>query len=315
VTPLQGLRDYLGPGARVVFDAGTDLARARGIARDADAVIVVAGLDFTDEGESIPEKAAGERGGDRRSLALHAADQRLILAAAEESRRVVVVLVGGSVLTMEEWKARVPAIVMAWYPGMEGGRALARVLFGDVNPSGKLTVTVPGDPSWLPPFDPGAKTVEYGYYHGYTLAEKKGIEPAFPFGYGLSYTRFRYSGLRLSTPRIAAAGSVDVSVDVSNVGSRPGEEVVELYAGFPHPAVDRPVKLLRGFEKVGLSAGETRTVRFALRAADLAYYDAVSHSWRIEPTDYTVLVGGSSRAADLQSVGLRVGETRATARP
>ncbi len=174
------------------------------------------------------------------------------------------------------------------------------------NPSGKLTVTFPGDTSWLPPFDPSATTVEYGYYHGYTLAEKKGIEPAFPFGYGLSYTRFRYAGLRLSSPRMTADGAVDVSVDVSNVGSRVGEEVVELYAGFPHPTVDRPAKLLRGFEKVRLQAGETRTVRFALKAADLAYFDVASHSWRVEPTDYTVLVGGSSRATDLLGASLQV---------
>ena len=304
VTMLQGLRQYLGD-ARVAFDAGTDLNHARQTARDADAVVVVAGLDFRDEGEWIPEKGMDERGGDRRSLALHLDEQQLILAAAAENRRVVVVLVGGSAITMEEWKAHVPAVLMAWYPGMEGGHALARLLFGDVSP-GKLTVTVPADPSWLPPFDPTATSVEYGYYHGYTLVEKKGIEPAFPFGYGLTYTRFRYSGLHLSSPKITEDGAVDVSVDVSNVGSRPGEEVVELYAGFPHPAVDRPVKLLRGFEKVALAPGETQTVRLVLKAADLSYYDVASHSWRVEPTDYTVLVGGSSRAADLLSAPLHV---------
>jgi beta-glucosidase len=207
---------------------------------------------------------------------------------------------------MEEWRAQVPSILMAWYPGMEGGHALARVLFGDANPSGKLTVTFPGDTSWLPPFDPSATRVDYGYYHGYTLAEKKGIVPAFPFGFGLSYTRFRYSDLRLSSPRIATDAPVTVSVDVTNAGGLAGEEVVELYAGFPHPAVDRPVKLLRGFEKVALGAGETQTVRFTLRAADLAHYDVPSHMWRVEPTDYTVLVGASSRATDLLAAPLRV---------
>src|SRR6185503_5102786 len=120
------------------------------------------------------------------------------------------------------WKDQVPAILMAWYPGMEGGHALARVLFGDVSPSGKLTITFPGDVSWLPPFAPGAKTIEYGYYHGYTLAEKKRVLPSFPFGFGLSYTRFRYSNLRLSAGTIPVDGSVDVTLDVSNVGARAG---------------------------------------------------------------------------------------------
>ncbi len=306
VTLLQGLREAVGPNARLVFDAGADLAQARQTAREADTVVVVAGLDQRDEGEWIPQKPEGERGGDRRSLALHADEQQLILTAAAENRRVVVVLVGGSAITMEEWKAEVPAILMAWYPGMEGGHALARVLFGDVNPSGKLTITFPGDVSWLPRFDPAAKTIEYGYYHGYMLAEKKGIEPAFPFGFGLSYTRFRYSGLVLSAARIARDGAVGVSVDVSNAGSRSGEEIVQLYAGFPRPAIDRPAKLLRGFDKVSLAPGETRTVRFTLKAADLAYYDVASHAWRVEATDYTVLVGGSSRAADLLSAAFRV---------
>jgi beta-glucosidase len=308
VTPLQGLREYLGSGVRVVFEPGADVAAARRAARDADAVVVVAGLDQADEGESIPVKPVGERGGDRRNLALHPDEQQLVKAAAAENKRVVVVLVGGSAITMEEWKNDVPAILMAWYPGMEGGHALARLLFGDVNPSGKLTLTIPGDPSWLPPFDPAAKSVEYGYFHGYTLAETKGILPAFPFGYGLSYTRFAYSGLHLSKTALAADGAMDVSVDVTNTGARPGEEVVELYAGFPKSAVERPVKLLRGFDKIPLAVGETRSAHFRLAAADLAYYDVVSHAWRVEPTEYTVQVGGSSRASDLVSAVFRVQE-------
>jgi beta-glucosidase len=306
VTLLEGLRESVGRDARIVFEPGSDLAKARRAAREADAVVVVAGLDHTDEGESIPQKGRGERGGDRRSLALHADEQQLIEAAAAENKRVVVVLVGGSALTMEEWRSDVPAILMAWYPGMDGGHALARILFGEVNPSGKLTVTFPGETSWLPPFDPAARSVEYGYYHGYTLAEKKGIEPPFPFGYGLSYTRFSYSGLRLSAKAMAADGALDVAVDVANTGSRAGEEVVQLYAAFPKSAIDRPVKLLRGFEKVPLAAGEVLTVRFRLSAADLAYYDTASHAWRVETTQYSVEVGGSSRARDLLTADFRV---------
>jgi len=309
VTLLQGLRDYLGDEVRVVHEPGVDLPRARAAARAADAVVIVVGLDQTDEGESIPQKPAGDRGGDRRSLGLHPDEQQLVKAAAAENQRVVVVLVGGSAITMEEWKQDVPAILMAWYPGMEGGHALARLLFGDANPSGKLTLTIPGDTSWLPPFDPTARKVEYGCWHGYTLAEHQGIEPAFAFGFGLSYTRFSYSTPRLSQAVIPANGVLEVSVDVQNVGSRPGEEVVQLYAGFPASRVDRPKKLLRGFEKVSLAQGETRTVRFRLPAADLAYFDVATHSWQIEPTGYTAQVGGSSRAQDLVAATFRVEET------
>jgi beta-glucosidase len=307
VTPLQGLRDYLG-GEHVVCETGADLSRARRAAREADAVVVIAGLDHTDEGESIPQNPKGDRGGDRRHLGLHADEVKLILVAAAENPRVVVVLVGGSAITAEEWRDAVPAILMAFYPGMEGGHSLARVLFGEANPSGKLTVTVPADPSWLPPFDPAARSVEYGYFHGYTLADQKGVEPAFAFGFGLSYTRFEYSAPRLDRATIPADGVLEVSVDLTNAGARAGEEVVQLYAGFPRSGVERPAKLLRGFEKVALRPGEMRTVRFRLAASDLAYYDVESGSWRVEGGEYTVLVGGSSRAPDLKATRFFVGE-------
>jgi beta-glucosidase len=308
VTLLQGLQEYLGGTVRIVHEPGTDLARARRASREADAVVVVVGLDHTDEGESIPQKPSGERGGDRRSLALHPEETQLVKAAAGENKRVVVVLVGGSAITMEEWKGDVPAILMVWYPGMEGGHALARVLFGEVNPSGKLTITVPGDTTWLPSFDPAAQRVEYGYFHGYTLADQKGIEPAFAFGFGLSYTRFSYSAPRLKATDISADGALEAAVDVTNVGTRAGEEVVQLYAGFPKSAVERPKKVLRGFLKVSLAAGEKRTVPFRLAAADLAYYDVAAHAWRVEPTEYTVEVGGSSRPQDLVTAIFRVEE-------
>jgi beta-glucosidase len=308
VTLLQGLREYVLGKVRIVHEPGTDLARAREAAREADAVVVVVGLDQLDEGESNPQLPEGDRGGDRRRLALHLDEEQLVKVAAAESKKVVVVLVGGSAITMEEWRQEVPAILMAWYPGMEGGHALARILFGDVNPSGKLTLTVPGDTAWLPPFDPAAKSIEYGYLHGYTLADKKGIEPAFAFGFGLSYTRFSYSAPRLRATAITTDGALEASVDVANIGTRAGEEVVQLYAGFPKSAVERPKKVLRGFEKISLAAGEKRTVSFRLAAADLAYYDVASHAWRVEPTEYTVLVGGSSRPQDLVTAGFRVGE-------
>ena len=236
-------------------------------------------------------------GGDRVPLALKARDLTVIQAASQANPRCVVALVGGSVFTMEEWRNDVPAIVMAWYFGMEGGHALARVLFGDVNPSGKMPLTTPKDEKQLPFFDEYADTIQYGPYHGYTLFDKEGQEPAFPFGYGLSYTTYAYRKLQVATPLVAPDGRVDVTVDVTNTGSRAGEEVVQLYVGFEGAKVERPVKLLRAFAKVALAPGETKTVALSVAAKDLAWYDAGKKAWQIEPMTYSVLVGPSSRAA------------------
>jgi beta-glucosidase len=174
VTPLAGLTALAGGGIQVRFDEGTDPAAAAGAARGADAVVVVAGLGPKDEGEWIPPLGIG---GDRRSLSLKPPDVALIKAVSAVNPNTVVVIMAGSAVRVEEWKAGAKAILMAFYPGMEGGRAIARLLFGDANPSGKLTVTVPADPSWLPRFTPGAPAIDYGLYHGYTLAEKRASNP------------------------------------------------------------------------------------------------------------------------------------------
>jgi beta-glucosidase len=245
-------------------------------------------------------------GGDRVPLSLKPRDLTVVQAAAKANPRCVVALVGGSVFTMEEWRNDVPAILMAWYFGQEGGHALARVLFGDVNPSGKMPLTTPKDESQLPFFDEFADTIEYGPYHGYTLADKKGFEPAFPFGHGLSYTTYAYAKLKVATPTVAPDGTVDVTVDVTNTGPRAGEETVQLYVGFEGSAVDRPVKLLRGFAKVALAPGETKTVPLRVAAKDLAWYDAETKAWRVDPMTYGVLVGPSSRASDLLKASFTV---------
>jgi beta-glucosidase len=245
-------------------------------------------------------------GGDRVPLSLKPRDLTVIQAAAKANPRCVVTLVGGSVYTMEEWGNDVPAIVMAWYFGMEGGHALARVLFGDVNPGGKMPLTTPKDEKQLPFFDEYAHTIEYGPYHGYTLADKKGWEPAYPFGYGLSYTTYAYKNLKVVTPNVAPDGKVDVTVELTNTGSRAGEEVVQLYVGFEVSKVDRPVKLLRAFTKIALAPGETKTVPLSVAVRDLAWYDADKKAWQIEPMAYGVLVGPSSRASDLLKASFTV---------
>jgi beta-glucosidase len=308
VTVAEGLREALG-ASRVVHEPGADLAKARRAAKAADAVVVVAGFDHSDEGEYIPEKPVkSERGGDREDLALKAADRELILAVAAENPRTVVVLVGGAAITVEEWRERAGAILMAFYPGEEGGRALAGILLGRVNPSGRLPFTVPKDASQLPPFDNTSLSVEYGNYHGYTLAQKKGWEPRYAFGHGLGYTTFACANPALDAAIVKADGTLSASVDVTNTGSRAGETVVQLYVGFPESSVDRPVRLLRGFEKVALAPGETKRVTLPVAAKDLAYYDVAAKAWVVERTGYTLSVGSSSRPADLLTLPFRVTE-------
>jgi beta-glucosidase len=319
---LKGLRDYLA-GATVLHADGGDLAEVARVAREADVVVVVAGTRWDEVGEYItddeglhPSGPAQKRplvvklpllmkepwvmsGGDLVPPALKARDVDVIHAAARANPRCVVALVGGTVYTMEEWRHDVPAVLMAWYFGMEGGHALARILFGDVNPSGKMPLTTPKDESQLPFFDEYADTIEFGPYHGYTLADKKGYEPTYPFGYGLSYTTYSYGNLGIVAPEVAPDGRVDVTVDVTNTGSRAGEEVVQLYVGFEGSKIERPVKLLRAFAKVALAAGETKTVPLSVGVKDLAWYEPQMKAWQIEPMTYGVLVGPSSRASDL----------------
>jgi beta-glucosidase len=238
-------------------------------------------------------------GGDRVPLALKARDLDVIRAASNVNPRTIVALVGGSIFTMEEWRNNVPAILMAWYFGMEGGHALARVLFGDVNPSGKMPLTTPKNEAQLPFFDEFADAITYGPYHGYTLVDKKGEEPAFPFGYGLSYTTYAYSNLKVATPTVPADGRVEVTVDVTNTGTRAGDEVVQLYVGFEGSKVERPVKLLRAFTKIALEPGETKTVPLSVAVKDLAWYNVATKGWEIEPMTYGMMVGPSSRGSDL----------------
>ena len=326
---LRGLRDYLGSGAAVLHSDGADLSEVSRIAKESDAVVVVAGTRWDEVGEYVPGSEDGRRpsgpaqkgrmsvrmplmhpieisGGDRVPLSLKPRDLNVIRAAAGANPRTVVALVGGSVFTMEEWRQEVPAILMAWYFGMEGGHALARVLFGDVNPNGKMPLTTPKDDSQLPFFDEFADSIQYGPYHGYTHFDRTGQEPAFPFGYGLSYTTFAYSNLRVSTPTVPPDGRVDVAVDVTNTGTHAGDEIVQLYVGFEGSKVERPAKLLRAFAKVALAPGETKAVPLSVAVKDLAWYNVETKGWEIEPTTYSVLVGPSSRGSDLLKAGFSV---------
>jgi len=293
ITPLHGIKDHVGNKLNVIYNEGTDIDVAQQIAQSVDNVVIVVGYTFKDEGEYIPRISRGF--GDRKNLGLKEKDKELIDALSKVNTKCVVVLVGGSAILMEEWKNRVPSILMAWYSGMQGGRALADIIFGKVNPSGKLPFTIPKDASHLPYFDMDVDEIEYGYYHGYTLMEKENIKPAFPFGFGLSYTEFSYNNMQVELNQ----EKFNVSVDVSNDGSIAGEEIVQLYVGFENSSVDRPLKLLRGFKRVALNPKETITVSIELMKNDLAWYNPDIKEWKVENIDYTIYIGSSSKNDDL----------------
>ncbi|MFM7734400.1 MAG: glycoside hydrolase family 3 C-terminal domain-containing protein, partial [Alphaproteobacteria bacterium] len=240
VTPLGGIRARAGslPVSHVATDSPSaeDL---RAIAQ-ADAAVVVVGLTSAEEGEGLVTI------GDRRSMELPEAQRRLVLDVARVQPRTIVVLEGGSAITMQDWGDAPAAILVAWYPGMEGGNAIADVLFGDASPSGRLPLSWPESEAQLPPFDPVSPAVAYDLFHGYRHLDRAGIEPRWPFGFGLSYTSFRMDGLRLVESSVPRDGRVRASVDVTNTGGRAGAEVVQLYVGFPWSSVERPVRELHG---------------------------------------------------------------------
>jgi beta-glucosidase len=300
VTPLAGIQAAAGRAAAVDYCDGRRVEDAVRAASRADACIVVAGYSHEDEGEYMGGPFQS-RGGDRRQLTLLPHEEELVQAVAAANTRTVVVLVGGSAILSEAWRQQVPAILVAWYAGMEGGHALADLLFGRANPSGKLPCVWVRSAEHLPPFDNQAAQVEYGYFHGYRLLDQQGHEPAFAFGFGLSYTTYAYSNLELSRPAMPPDGTLTVGVDVTNTGDRAGEEVVQLYVGYPGSAVARPLRELKGFAKVKVEAGQARRVTFELPARRLAYYDVSRGAWTVEAADYVAYVGGSSRIEDLLS--------------
>jgi beta-glucosidase len=303
VTPLEGIAKKLGDSVEIIRAQGyrttpqisdeTDavlIGEAVAAAKKADAVIIVAGQNHDLDTE----------GHDRPDMKLHFGQDALIEAVLAANPNVAIVLVGGSPVEMP-WIAKAPAVLQAWYAGMEGGSALADILFGDVNPSGKLPFTFPAKLADSPAHAIGeyqAGHVEYkeGLLVGYRWFDTKKIEPLFPFGHGLSYTTFDYGNLKIENVQAKGATVARVTLDVKNTGSRAGAEVVQIYVQGPADSkIARPAKELRAFQKVFLRPGEHRIVRFALHARDFSYYDVEDKTWCIEPGTYTVFAGSSSR--------------------
>jgi beta-glucosidase len=265
------------------------LERAVACAAAADVAVVVIGLN--DEWES--------EGHDRADLELPGRQVELLERVAAANPRTIAVVNAGAPVRME-WLARIPAVVQMWYAGQESGNALADVLFGEVNPSGRLPQTFPKRIEDTPAFlhYPGENgRVVYGedLFVGYRYYDARRIEPLFPFGHGLSYTRFAYTNLRAVRPGVAAGEPVEVELEVANTGARAGQEVVQLYVRDVASRLTRPEQELRAFAKIELAPGEKRTVRFALDARALSYWDPAKGGWIAEPGEFELRAGASSR--------------------
>jgi beta-glucosidase len=327
ITPLQGLQEALEGQAEIIFDDGSDPARAAKAAREAEVAVVVVGYTHLDEGEYVSPHTMAELsknfppptpeempiaqemmanmsvtnsvpnamppGGDRKLLTLHPDDEALIQAVAASNPRTLVAMMGGSAIITENWRGLVPAILMLWYPGMEGGHAFADILLGKVNPSGKLPCVFPARSEDLPYYDMNATAITYDLWHGYRKLERDGSVPAFPFGFGLSYTAFEFGHLRLSETSLGVGDTLTATLDVTNCGSVAGDTVFQVYVSVPTSQVERAPKELKAFKRVGLQPGETKTIQVHIPVKDLAYYDEQS-GWTGERTSYTLIVGQHS---------------------
>ena len=268
-------------------------------ARQADAVVMVMGITPSVEGEEMDVKVEGFRGGDRTDISLPKPQEELIRKVQSLGKPVVLVLLGGSALAVNWANDNVPAILDAWYPGEEGGTAIADVLFGDYNPAGRLPVTFYKSVDQLPPFtDYSMQGKTYRYFTG---------APLYPFGFGLSYSNFKYDGLKLSAKQIRAGENVKVSVNVSNTSNRPGEEVVQLYLKDVQASVPVAIRSLGGIKRISLKPGEKQTVTFTISSDQMTVIDN-SGKRVIEPGEFLVSVGGKqpgfTGSADVTTSGV-----------
>ncbi|HTA78541.1 MAG TPA: glycoside hydrolase family 3 N-terminal domain-containing protein [Terracidiphilus sp.] len=277
ISILEGIKAEV-PNASITFDEGKDIASAVALAKQADVALLAMGEWQGVEGEGF----------DRSNLDLPGNQDALLEAVVATGKPAVLILENGRPLTIGWAKQHAPAILEAWYPGEFGGQAIAETLFGDLNPSGHLTITFPKSTGQLPVYyssDPSRT-------HKYVDDDGK---PLFPFGWGLSYTTFRYDQLVVDASGQSAGGKVHVTVNVTNTGSRDGEDVAQLYLRRNFSSVETPERELKGFSRVRLKAGETKTVAFELSSRDLQIWNA-EHRWVVEPGQYTLFAGDSSEA-------------------
>ncbi len=283
ITPLKGLKNKCRNKVQIVNSPS-----------EADLVIIFAGLNH--------EKGMDSEDSDRDSFDLPSEQIQLIKKTVQENPKTIVILISGSPINMVGWIENIPAVIEAWYAGQEAGNAIADILFGDVNPSGKLPITFPKKLSDSPAHVstrtyPGNEKVYYdeGIFVGYRHFDTKNIEPLFPFGHGLSYTTFSYDNLKIDRKTISGDDKFTVSVDITNSGDRAGAEVVQLYVQDVECSVERPLKELKGFKKVQLDSGEKKTIVFELEKKDLSFFDEKTSCWKAENGSFNILVGSSSK--------------------
>ncbi len=277
------------PGAKAPFDEAVIAAK------NADVVVFVGGLTGDVEGEEMKVNYSGFAGGDRTDIRLPAIQQKLLEALHKTGKPIVMVLTGGSAMAIDWADKNLHAILMSWYPGQRGGNAVADVLFGDTNPAGRLPITFYKENETLPPFDDYSMVNRtYRYFTGTAL---------YPFGYGLSYTRFNYSGLKLDQSRITAQQKINLQFQVKNTGKFAGDEVVQVYIKPLQPHRSRALKELRAVQRVHLDKGESRTLYFALQPdKDLQIYDEQKKAYAVDPGAYEIQVGASSSDIRVQQV-------------
>ena len=305
ISVLDGLKKKLGDKVAVSFAegcprtapaGGTSIADAATLAGKADVAVVVVGLDNNIEGENL----------DPPNLHLPGDQDKLIQAVTAANKNTVVVLVNGTHILMDQWLDKVPGVLESWYAGQDAGTAVSDILFGDVNPSGKLpdSLAVKREDycdNGNYPGTNGNVTYAEGIYVGYRHFDKHNIVPLFPFGYGLSYTTFAYSGLKV--PSVMKRGqSVTVQVTIQNTGKRAGDEIVQLYVHDLAPKVDRPIRELKGFQRVSLLPGQKKQVVFTLEEGAMAYYNVALKRWKSNEGQYAIEIGASSR--DIRTKGV-----------
>ncbi|WP_319589317.1 glycoside hydrolase family 3 C-terminal domain-containing protein [uncultured Draconibacterium sp.] len=270
------------------------LEEAKELAENSDAVILTVGLSG-----QMGETEAG----DRRRMELFPAQENLINEIAKVNKNCAVVVVAGSAVTMDNWLENIPALLYAWYPGEQGGNALADILFGNENPAGRLPITFAKSSDQYPAdFYSLTDDIEYkeGIYVGYRYFDKYNKKVLFPFGYGLSYTSFRYSNLDISVSEKEGKTVVNVKADIENTGKRDGDEVIQLYVHDKEASVDRPEKELKGFKRISLKSGEKKTIEFTLGDDAFAFWNDTRKKWQVEPGKFEIRVGKSSTDIQLE---------------
>jgi beta-glucosidase len=312
ITPLQGLKNELGSQATITYAPGYRIARGQqadpkliaeavAAAKAAEVAIVVGGWIHGYDYNNWDDNAYDAESVDKPDLHMPFGQDELVKAVLAANPNTVVVLMGGGPIDVSAWAGQARGIVEAWYPGMEGGNALAHILFGDVNPSGKLPLTFPvkleDSPVYVlgeypsSPGNPLKEVYKDDIFVGYRYFDTYKVAPQFAFGHGLSYTTFKYSGLSV----VAGPKSATVKLTVTNTGRVAGAEVVQVYVKDEQATVKRPEKELKGFEKVFLKPGEAKAITLTLDAGAFQYYDEAKKQWVLEPGRFDILVGSSSR--------------------